>query len=76
MCYESYAPFSVPLMRKNCVVGVRKANLEGLETCNGIAEPPRRSSAFATLQRDEAGFPGGDVRPLGTHGLTPVANFW
>ncbi len=52
---------------------IRKANLGGSATCNGIAEPPRRSSAFATLPRDEAGFPGGDIRTLGTHGFTPVA---
>ena len=44
--------------------GKRGAHLGGSETCNRIAEPPRRSSAFATLWRDEAGFPGGDTCTL------------
>ena len=43
---------------------IRKAHLGGSETCNRIAEPPRHTSAFATLWRDEAGFPGGDTCTL------------
>ena len=64
MCYESYAPFSVPLMRKNCVVGVRKANLEGLgdsARLRDIGEPdiatPRRSTSETPVLRDSGAAP-------------------